>query len=171
MQGVVTGRGGVGLGEVSWRGSALPQQEVVFQGGVVVGTVGHVQRLCQHLVTGVRHLSIAEMAVNLNLLRVMLQAATRGHCVVYCEAVVPGQQQSVVLSVSVSSEWTQVATTFDLHQRVLDWNPGAVQHATFDPCTQIITKAASVNVEGRGRTESRWTESGRTGTDPGEPAG
>lgn len=169
MQGVVTGRGGVGVG--SWRGGALPQQEVVFQGGVAVGTVGHVQRLRQYLVTGVRHLSNAEMAVNQNLLRVMLRAATRGHCMVYCEAVVPGQQQSVVLSVSVGSEWTQVATTFDLHQRVLDWNPGAVQHATFDPCTQIITKAASVNADGRGRTESRWIGSGQTGTDPGEPAG
>lgn len=176
MQGVVTGRGGVGLGEVglgevSWRGGALPQQEVVFQGGVAVGTIGHVQRLCQHLVIGVRHLSIAEMAVNQNLLRVMLRAATKGHCVVYCEAVVPGQQQPVVLSVSVGSERTQVATTFDLHQCVLDWNTGAVQHATFDPCTQIITKAASVNTDGKGWTDSRWTGSGQTGTDPGEPAG
>lgn len=168
---MVTRRGGVGLGEVSWRGGTLPQQEVVFQGGVAVGTIGHVQHLRQYLVTRVRHLSITEMAVNQNLLCVMLWAATRGHCVVYCEAVVPGQQQSVVLSVSVGSEWTQVATTFDLHQRVLDWNPGAVQHATFDPCTQIITKAASVNTDRRGQTESRWTGSRETGTDPGEPAG
>lgn len=171
MQGVVTGRGGAGLGEVNWRGGALPQQKVVFQGRVVVGTIGHVQRLRQHIVTGVRHLSIAEMAVNQNLLCVMLRAATRGHCVVYREAVGPGQQQSVILSVSVGSERTQVATTFDLHQCVLDWNPRAFQHTTFDPCTQIITKAASVRTDGRGQAESRWTGSGQTGTDPGEPAG
>lgn len=153
---MVTERGGVGLGEVSRRGGALAQQEVVFQGGVAVGTVWHVQRLRQHLVTGVCHLSIAETAVNQNLLRVMLRAATRGHCVVYCEAVVPGQQQSVVLSVSVGSERTQVAATFDLHQRVLDWNPGAVQHATFDPCTQIITKAALTLTEGAGQEADGW---------------
>lgn len=52
---------------------------------------------------------------------------------VHREAVVPRQQQSVVLSMLVRSEWTHVATTFDLHHCILHRQPGAVQHTTFDP--------------------------------------
>lgn len=88
----------------------MAQQEVVFHGGVVIRTIRDVKCLRQNLVTRVRH----------------------------CEAVVSRQQQSVVFSMLIGPERTHIPATSDLHHCILDWQPRAIEHTTFDPQVDLL---------------------------------